>query len=800
MRCVVLLLACVLFFNVFAADDPDALRQQGIEALKESQANPPVIVVAARAFAKASALYEAAGESEKSVEMNSFLYWCKKKMTMADIDAFTKGGEEAVATKITAVEKIAPKAEEAQVWFDRAEKFAQANPSEHLLIAVRFFEVADRFKGSDASLKAQDRSLKEQVQAAAGKAAAAPVAVAAPKTAPANIGSQPVPPTAKIKEAEKVVKDLFKADYAKTDAPGQLALAAKLLQQADENKDDAASSYVLLREARNLFVAAGDSEKALATHKRLCATFNLDFSAIMDDLKPLDAAAKTEPRAAALAAIYSAAAGEALEADNFDQAVRFQLHTDELLAQIKVAALKSQLKAEIDTAKAMKRDSVAALAALNTLKSKPDDPEANLTAGRFALERGRFDAAFPLLAKGKDAGLSALAKRELVPPREASEQVVMADEWYARGEKELYNYLKEQMHKRAAFWYANAFPALTGLAKVKAEGRMKALAVTPPEKAAPILSKVDKAPPTTGKKPSENWISEKASYTVSAPNMTFPPSPRLLNGKGGGHDFVGTDHFAFMSKGTTPSIIIDLNGVSYVYALEIKNRRNDHTDKCNTLTIWSSTEAEGPWSEIWRAEKSELEWNVQLLKPVPARFIKIGLREDKEFTLFSVKVFGEQTRDLSNQPKTAEIPQSKNRIETQSKKGLALTIGETKSIWLNRQLDNLPDKTTPVSLTGFLILPEKFKTLRLRSATAYGSERLKMTVGGEELAYERSGQTRTATLPDKQYPRRVEFEIGKSIAATPNWKWGPLEWSIDDGKWTLVPLENLEPAEAGGKN
>jgi len=40
-----------------------------------------MIVDAARNFAKAAALYSGAADEEKTVEMNSFLYWCKKKMT-----------------------------------------------------------------------------------------------------------------------------------------------------------------------------------------------------------------------------------------------------------------------------------------------------------------------------------------------------------------------------------------------------------------------------------------------------------------------------------------------------------------------------------------------------------------------------------------------------------------------------------------------------------------------------------------------------------------------------------------------
>jgi len=153
-----------------AAEDADDLHQEGIAALKDSQTNPAAIVMAARCFAKASALYEAGGKTDLAVEMNSYLYWCKKKMTLADIDAFLKGAEGNVSERFTAVDKKVIAPSESQTFLDRADAFARTNPDAHLLIAVRYFEVADRFKGSDPSLKAQEKSLKEMMAANAPKA------------------------------------------------------------------------------------------------------------------------------------------------------------------------------------------------------------------------------------------------------------------------------------------------------------------------------------------------------------------------------------------------------------------------------------------------------------------------------------------------------------------------------------------------------------------------------------------------------------------------------------------------------
>src|SRR5687768_14301876 len=66
-----------------------------------------------------------------------------------------------------------------------------------------------------------------------------------------------VPPQADIEKVEATVKDLFRAEYAKTRAADRLALSNKLYGQAGETKNDPAAKYVLLREARDLAARAG---------------------------------------------------------------------------------------------------------------------------------------------------------------------------------------------------------------------------------------------------------------------------------------------------------------------------------------------------------------------------------------------------------------------------------------------------------------------------------------------------------------------------------------------------------------
>lgn len=136
--------------------DPDAIYKDGLAKLRQAQSDPGALVPAARLLSKAATLYENAGNEAKVQEVNSCLYWARKKMTLADVEKLNDNVE--VTKTLEAAVKTVD-VSEAQGWLDRADEFAkkQVDP---LVIAIRYFEVGDRFKDSDAGRKAIDLSLK----------------------------------------------------------------------------------------------------------------------------------------------------------------------------------------------------------------------------------------------------------------------------------------------------------------------------------------------------------------------------------------------------------------------------------------------------------------------------------------------------------------------------------------------------------------------------------------------------------------------------------------------------------------
>lgn len=149
--------------------------------------------------------------------------------------------------------------------------------------------------------------------------------------------------------------------------------------------------------------------------------------------------------------------------------------------------------------------------------------------------------------------------------------------------------------------------------------------------------------------------------------------------------------------------------------------------------------------------------------------------------------------EVTDKPKQGRssktIVKNETQIQTESNKGLLLITGNERKTYLNDSQLLLPSAKTKTSFTGWLVLPENFKSLRLRSGSAVGSEGLKFSIEGQTLIFDAVKLHRFVVVPPK-YQRRVKLCIDRSIAVN-EFPWGPLEWSIDDSDWIAIPLENL---------
>lgn len=281
-------------------------------------------------------------------------------------------------------------------------------------------------------------------------------------------------------EAMKLARELYKEEFIKAKtADEKLALAKKLLAQAEAATTADAGTFVLLRLAKDIALQASNGETSFAAIDLMAERFRIDALGMKTELLASHAKkAKSPPQHLSIAEQASRLLDDALAADDYTQAMNLAKLTSTEAAAGRNKELvqwaknclpelqkKGKLVADFKTAE-------------DVLAGQPDDASANLSVGAYyAYVQGNWEKALPYFAKSNDADLQPLAKRELrSPPNAVEAQMALADAWWdagqdAEGTKRL------AILRHAGSWYAQSHSeALSGLNKVKVEKRLEELA------------------------------------------------------------------------------------------------------------------------------------------------------------------------------------------------------------------------------------------------------------------------------------------------------------------------------------
>ena len=106
------------------------------------------------------------------------------------------------------------------------------------------------------------------------------------------------------------------------------------------------------------------------------------------------------------------------------------------------------------------------------LETNPNDPEANLTVGRYlSLAKGDWEKGLAMLARGSDAQLKALALKEIAGVATADEKVALGDGWWELAQTEQGD-AEDAMMLRAGAWYRTAQEEASALVKMKIDKRL----------------------------------------------------------------------------------------------------------------------------------------------------------------------------------------------------------------------------------------------------------------------------------------------------------------------------------------
>lgn len=285
-----------------------------------------------------------------------------------------------------------------------------------------------------------------------------------------------VPGAAAQRDAEKLIKDLYKEQYSKKSPADRKKLARDLLDQASKTRDDAAALWILYREAQE--VAAQGAEAKLATEAVDAAaqTFDVDAMALKTTvLGTAGKAAKTPEEFAAVAEALLRLTDDQVAADQFDgaeksssAALQFARKTTDA-SLLPRATIRSK---EVAEAKGLYRSMKSVLEAI---AKNPDDPAANLEMGQFlCFVKGSWDLGSRFLVKGSDPSLKALAEKEDAGFGDSSGRIAVADGWWDLSEKEKSSLRKTQLVAHARALYEAALPDAPSLQRVKIERRLDA--------------------------------------------------------------------------------------------------------------------------------------------------------------------------------------------------------------------------------------------------------------------------------------------------------------------------------------
>jgi hypothetical protein len=295
---------------------------------------------------------------------------------------------------------------------------------------------------------------------------------------------QPVPGETVRQEAEKSVREIYGVRIAATKNAGEkIALANQIWFQSLRTKDNLAAQYALMSLAIQLSGDAGNLALAMNRAETFAEYFAVDpwdtkAQALVKAAKAVQAARNNMPNASGddfvlLGRQFAEKAREAGQIEAAQKAIK---------AITPLAKKDPVLLREINTI-GREIDRLVARyqpvrKALDVLKEKPDDAEANTLAGRWTcFESREWDKGLPMLKKSSDAPLAELSAADLATPKNADREMATADAWWDFAQKEKdKSAVKAAALSRAAYWYDRALPNLAGLDKAKADERLKSIA------------------------------------------------------------------------------------------------------------------------------------------------------------------------------------------------------------------------------------------------------------------------------------------------------------------------------------
>ena len=294
-----------------------------------------------------------------------------------------------------------------------------------------------------------------------------------PKAVPqGNRPAAAVPSVADRETAVRKVREVFADELARCSTPdAKQALSGQLSAEADRSKD-IAERWALRSEALRLSSEAGDVPTALSLIDLLAG----DFATVgpkqrLDAMLTLAAKASPAQLPPVLRAILETVR-EVIETGD-EQATTKALATVAGLAR---KAKDQAVIAEVVEVQAAIKERAKQQKAIQSLEEKlaatPNDPAVCLEVGKFfCFKLQDWNRGLPILVKGKDDGLAAIARQDLASEGKLAATRTAGDAWWEWAEEQP-AVTRDAARLRAAKLYEAVVDTSTGLDKTKLEKRI----------------------------------------------------------------------------------------------------------------------------------------------------------------------------------------------------------------------------------------------------------------------------------------------------------------------------------------
>lgn len=305
---------------------------------------------------------------------------------------------------------------------------------------------------------------------------AAPSVIPPPDAGPLlPAGPQPVPSEDDVYRAEQQLGDILKPGLQAGDAQ-KLAHAQGLLDRAAQSRGQPAEQFAILQKAMDLAGEAGDSELTLRVIDGIAAEFAIDvFGVKMMVLQNLASKASTAPRIDSFVRAANTVINEALTQQKNVEAYNLARLAYQCGQTPQGAAVRQATQQRLGQVEAILTNDDRLAIIRSALQANPDDPEANKNMGLWlCLFQNDWPAGLPHLVKGPPSEMTAAAQKDLARPQTPLEQAALGDMWWKVSE----SYRDEdrtELQRRAASWYQEALPQLSGVARSKVEKRLETL-------------------------------------------------------------------------------------------------------------------------------------------------------------------------------------------------------------------------------------------------------------------------------------------------------------------------------------